>query len=96
MNCRHVIYPYIQGKSTKRYEPYDTDENSKAYKESQQQRSLERQIRKAKKELKVMEALGDAEGVKEAKNKVSQRQAAMKEFINQTKRKRQYNREQIV
>ncbi|MCU5708107.1 phage minor capsid protein [Bacillus cereus] len=96
VNCRHIIYPYIQGKSTKRYEPYDTDENSKAYKESQQQRSLERQIRKAKKEVKVMEALGDAEGVKEAKNKVSQRQSNMREFINQTKRKRQYNREQIV
>ena len=96
VNCRHIIYPYIQGKSTKRYEPYDTDENSKANKESQQQRSLERQIRKAKKEVKVMEALGDAEGVKEAKNKVSQRQANMREFINQTKRKRQYNRESIV
>jgi hypothetical protein len=96
VNCRHIIYPYIQGKSTKRYEPYDNDENSEAYKESQQQRSLERQIRKAKKEVKVMEALGDAEGAKEAKNKVSQRQANMREFINQTKRKRQYNREQIV
>lgn len=96
INCRHVIYPYIQGKSTKRYEPYDTTENDRVYKESQQQRSLERQIRKAKKEVKVMEALGDSEGVKEAKNKVSQRQTAMKEFINQTKRKRQYNREQIV
>ncbi|MDM5191125.1 phage minor capsid protein [Bacillus hominis] len=96
VNCRHVIYPYIQGKSTKRYEPYDADENSRVYKESQQQRSLERQIRKAKKEVKVMEALGDTEGVKEAKNKVSQRQSAMREFINQTKRKRQYNREQIV
>lgn len=96
INCRHQIYPFIQGKSTKRYEPYDADENSRAYKESQQQRSLERQIRKAKKEVKVMEVLGDAEGVKEAKNKVSQRQTAMREFINQTKRKRQYNREQIV
>lgn len=96
INCRHIIYPYIQGKSTKRYEPYDTSENDRIYKESQQQRSLERQIRKAKKEVKVMEALGDAEGVREAKNKVSQRQANMRDFINQTKRKRQYNREQIV
>lgn len=96
INCRHQIYPFIQGKSTKRYHPYDDAENDRVYKESQQQRSLERQIRKAKKEVKVMEALGDAEGVKEAKNKVSQRQADMREFINQTKRKRQYNRESIV
>ncbi|PFD98913.1 minor capsid protein [Bacillus sp. AFS023182] len=96
VNCRHVIYPYIQGKSTKRYEPYDDEENDKVYKESQQQRHLERQIRKAKKEVKVMEALGDVEGVKEAKNKVSQRQAAMRDFLKETGRKRNYNREQIV
>ncbi|PFZ08443.1 minor capsid protein [Bacillus pseudomycoides] len=96
INCRHLTYPFIEGLSTKRYEPYDAAENSRVYKESQQQRHLERQIRKAKKEVKVMEALGDAEGVKEAKNKVSQRQANMREFINQTKRKRQYNRENIV
>jgi len=95
-NCRHQFYPFIEGVSTQRYEPYDDTENDRVYKESQQQRHLERQIRKAKKEVKVMEALGDPEGVKEAKNKVSQRQAAMREFINQTKRKRQYNREQIV
>ncbi|MCI0767434.1 phage minor capsid protein [Bacillus sp. TL12] len=95
-NCRHNKYPFIEGMSKQTYEPYDYAENDKAYKESQQQRSLERQIRKAKKEVKVMEALGDAEGVKEAKNKVSQRQANMREFINQTKRKRQYNRESIV
>ncbi|QWG42900.1 minor capsid protein (plasmid) [Bacillus mycoides] len=96
VNCRHVIYPYIQGKSTKRYEPYDGDENSRVYKESQQQRALERQIKKAKREVKVMEAIGDKEGVKLAKNKVSQRQANMRDFISATGRKRQPNREQIV
>ncbi|EEM07463.1 minor capsid protein [Bacillus pseudomycoides] len=97
INCSHIRYPYIEGQSTQRYFPYaDVEENRRIYKQSQQQRRLERQIRKAKKEVKVMEALGDAEGVKEAKNKVSQRQSAMREFINQTKRKRQYNREQII
>jgi len=97
INCSHIRYPYIEGLSTQRYFPHaDIEENRRIYKQSQQQRSLERQIRKAKKEVKVMEALGDAEGVKEAKNKVSQRQSNMREFINQTKRKHQYNREQIV
>ncbi|CAI8882093.1 Minor capsid protein [Bacillus sp. IT-79MI2] len=95
-NCRHLKYPYIEGMSKRTYEPYDYTENDRAYQESQQQRALERQIKKAKREVKMLEALGDAEGVKEAKNKVSQRQAAMREFINQTKRKRQYNREKIV
>jgi hypothetical protein len=96
INCHHVVYPYIQGKSTKRYQPYDAAENKQAYQESQQQRHLERQIRKAKKEANVMQALGDLEGVKEAKMKVAQRQAAMREFIEQTKRTRRYDRERIV
>lgn len=96
INCSHIRYPYIEGLSTQRYFPYaDIEENRRIYKQSQQQRSLERQLRKAKKEVRVMETLGDAEGVKEAKSKVLQRQANMREFINQTKRKRQYNREQI-
>lgn len=43
-----------------------------------------------------MEAMGDKKGVKEVKMKVSQNQAAMREFINSTGRKRLPNREQIV
>ncbi|PEP88572.1 phage minor capsid protein [Bacillus pseudomycoides] len=96
VNCRHLKFPYIPGVSTQRYKPYDYTENDKAYKESQQQRSLERQIKKAKREVKVLEAIGDKEGVKLAKNKVSQRQANMRDFIKATGRKRQPNREQIV
>ncbi|PFW97411.1 minor capsid protein [Bacillus pseudomycoides] len=95
-NCRHIKYVYIEGMSKRTYEPYNESENEKAYEESQQQRSLERQIRKAKREVKMMEAIGDKEGVKLAKNKVSQRQANMRDFIKATKRKRQYNRENIV
>lgn len=96
VNCRHIKYPYIEGMSTQRNKPQDFAENDRVYQESQQQRSLERQIRKAKREVKMLEAIGDTEGVKLAKSKVSQRQTAMREFINQTKRKRQYNREQII
>ena len=95
-NCRHLKYPYIEGMSKRTYEPYDYAENDKVYQESQQQRALERQIKKAKREVKVMEALGDKEGVKLAKNKVSQRQANMRDFIKATGRKRQPNREQII
>ncbi len=96
VNCRHLKFPYIPGMSTQRYKPYDYTENDKSYKESQQQRSLERQIKKAKREVKMLETIGDADGVKLAKAKVSQRQANMRDFINATGRKRQFNREQIV
>ncbi|MBM6648985.1 phage minor capsid protein [Bacillus sp. RIT 809] len=95
-NCRHLKYPYIEGMSKRTYEPYDYAKNDKVYQESQQQRSLERQIKKAKREVKMLEAIGDKEGVKLSKNKVSQRQANMRDFIKATGRKRQPNREQIV
>lgn len=96
VHCRHIIYPFIEGLSTQQYEPYDDAENDRVYKQSQRQRHLERQIRKAKKEARVMEAMGDKEGVKQAKAKVSQRQQAMRDFIKETKRTRRYERERIV
>jgi hypothetical protein len=95
VNCRHVIYPFIEGVSKQRFHPYDLKEVSKAYKQSQKQRHLERQIRYAKRELKMMEALGDQEAIKAAKAKVRERQARMREFINETGRTRRYEREQI-
>lgn len=94
-NCRHLKYPFIHGMSKQRYEPYDYTENDRVYQESQQQRALERQIRKAKREVKMLEAIGDTDGVKLAKAKVSQCQANMRDFISATGRKRQSNREQI-
>jgi hypothetical protein len=95
INCRHVKYPYIEGVSKQRFHPYDLKEVSKAYKQSQKQRYLERQIRYAKRELKMMEALGDQEGIKAARAKVRERQANMRRFIEETGLKRNYEREQV-
>ncbi|MBM7585838.1 hypothetical protein JOC86_002380 [Bacillus pakistanensis] len=93
INCRHVKYPYIPGISKQRYEPYNEKENKKAYKESQQQRYMERQIRKAKRELAMMMEMRDPYGVNEAEEKVKDVQANMREFIRATGRTRRYNRE---
>jgi hypothetical protein len=82
--------------STQRNKPQDYAENDRVYKESQKQRSLERDIKKAKREVMLLEEIGDKEGVKLAKQKVAQRQANMRDFINSTGRKRQPNREKIV
>lgn len=95
INCRHVKYPYFEG-SRRTYKPYPEEENDRIYKESQKQRYLERRIRHAKRELKLMQTLGDEKGVEEAKAKVRQRQEAMREFIKNTGRTRRYDREQIV
>ncbi|MBJ9983575.1 phage minor capsid protein [Bacillus sp. S70] len=96
INCSHIRYPYIEGLSTQRYFPHeDIEENRKIYKQSQQQRAIERRIRKAKREVRVMEALGDQEGANNAKNKVSQQQSVMRDFIKNTKRTRRYDREKL-
>jgi hypothetical protein len=95
VNCRHLFYPYIEGVSRKTYEPYDEDKNRAVYEESQQQRLLERNIRKAKRELLMMEEVGDNEGIKAAKKKVRERQADMRTFIDDTGRTRNRPREQI-
>jgi hypothetical protein len=95
VNCRHIFYPYIEGVTKRTYKPYDEAKNREEYEESQQQRTLERRIRKAKRELMMMEELGDNEGVKAAKKKILDRQADMRAFIDESGRTRNRQREQI-
>lgn len=95
INCGHVKYPYIEGVSIQRYEPYNQAENARIYEESQRQRALERAIRQAKTEAKLFEELGDEEGVARAKQLIRDRQARMRDFIDDTDRTRRYDREQI-
>ncbi|MBB6446471.1 hypothetical protein HNR53_003130 [Bacillus benzoevorans] len=95
INCRHIFYNYIEGMSTKRYEQYDYEKNKKRYEDTQAQRKLERDIRKAKRELSFMEAMGDKEGVELAKKKVRDKQANMRQFISDTNLTRFREREQI-
>ncbi|MCP1285387.1 phage minor capsid protein [Bacillus sp. S0635] len=93
INCHHIFYPYIPGYSKQTYQPYDSGENAKAYRESQIQRSLERDIRKAKRKLKMMEEMKDKKGIAMAKQDIRDGQEAMREFIKFTGRTRRYNRE---
>lgn len=96
INCGHKKYPYIDGITRKTYSPYDEKANKKAYEESQKQRYLEREIRKAKRQLMVVEKLGDEHQIIKAKARVRDKQKKMRTFINNTNRKRDYDREQIV
>lgn len=96
INCGHLVYPYVHGRSTKSYKPYGKAENDQAYINSQKQRELERRIRKAKKEKAMMEAMKDEEGIKAANAKIRQRQQVMRTFIETSGRSRRRDREQIV
>ncbi|WP_394136839.1 phage minor capsid protein [Cytobacillus oceanisediminis] len=93
VNCRHVFYPYIEGFSKRSYKSYPAAENRKAYEESQQQRKLERDIRKAKRELAMMMEINDTYGINDAEEKVKEAQYRMRQFIKETGRTRRYERE---
>ena len=91
INCKHepiVVIPGVSNPSgAENIKPKEV--NDKAYAESQQQRALERKIRKAKREVEMGD---DSE---EAKQRVKDAQAEMRQFIAETGRTRRYDREQI-
>ena len=95
VNCGHILYPFWEGVSIERGPTQTKAENEALYAESQNQRALERSIRSAKRELSVMESLGDADGIKAAKQTIRDRQAQMREFIDETGRTRRPGREAI-
>lgn len=91
INCGHSPIPVIPGVTIPHAQDYvqPKEENDKAYEESQQQRALEREIRAAKRAVEM----GDDS--KEAKDRVKEAQAAMREFIDRTGRTRRYDRESL-
>ncbi|MGJ9460295.1 phage minor capsid protein [Oceanobacillus sp. CF4.6] len=95
VHCGHVQYPYIEGISKKTYEPGNKKENDKVYEQSQKQRLLERNVRSSKRELAMMMQIGDAYGINDAEERLKDKQANMRAFINDTGRTRKISREQI-
>lgn len=95
INCHHMAYPYIEGVSKQRFKPYPMAENNELYKTFQQQRSIERDIRKAKRKLATVKALGSEEQVKAAKQYVRLHQANMRQFISNSPVTRRRDREQL-
>lgn len=93
INCGHYPIPIIPGVTI----PHgadniqDQEANDKAYKESQEQRAIERKIREAK---RVVEMSGPLATDKD-KDRVKKYQQEMREFIDRTGRTRRYDREQI-
>lgn len=66
INCRHSFSPYFEGMDNP-FEQYDSKENLKKYEEEQRQRTLERRIRKTKRE--VMGLKESVDGCKNEKAK---------------------------
>lgn len=95
VNCRHTSTVYTPGQE-KTFKPYPLGETKDKYKESQQQRKLERSIREARRSLQLaQESGGDAATIQHWKDRVSGRESAMRDFIDESGRTRRRDREQI-
>lgn len=95
VNCSHLLYPFWDDVSIAREPMMGEEDNETLYETAQEQRSLERDIRKAKRDLAAMEAVGDDNGAFDARNDVREAQAAMRAFIEETGRTRRREREQV-
>lgn len=97
INCGHSAYPFFAGLSYKRSEPTkDFAENDRLYKQSQQQRQYERDIKMAKRDAIAQKAAGNTEAFENASIKVKQSQTRLDNFIASTGRTIRPDRVQVV
>lgn len=99
INCGHQLYPFIPGVSIDDIKPLTKEEqkaNDKVYQESQEQRSIEREIRASKTREEMFRKAGLEDEAKKQALKTREKQAKMREFINRTGRTRRYDREKVV
>lgn len=94
VNCRHTWYVHIEGVSEQVFFPISEADNERIYKAQQQQRYLESQIRKWKRQRNVNETL--SLDVTAEKAKIRQYQKALREHVNENNLTRQSAREQVA
>lgn len=97
INCGHFASPFFAGLSYKRAEETkDFEQNAKQYAESQQQRQLERDVKKAKREAMAQKAAGNQEGYEAAAAKLKAKQSQYKGFCSDTGRTPRNDRLQVT
>lgn len=97
INCGHVPYPQIPGVTIPRDDVEQSkEENDRAYRETQQQRALERSVRDAKRKAAAFEAAGLDDAFAQQAVVVKQRQAQYDAFCKETGRKKRVDRTQVA
>lgn len=94
INCRHIPIPFYDGISIPSVRPGDIPDqetNDRQYQESQQQRALEREVRRCK---RVVEMLGD-KATQADLDAVKEAQKELAAFCKETGRTRRPDREKI-
>lgn len=95
INCRHYLTPFIPGVNEMPSDkPVDPETAIKNGRKQAQQRQLERNVRNAKRDLKVAEAFGDDKAIMNAKLRIKRNQAALRQIVKDNDfLVRDYNRE---
>lgn len=96
INCRHMFFPFIDGINDNNQPQYSDSEMERNRGLRQKHRYHERQIRKAKQSLNIAKTTGDEVSILRFKKLVRNRQKAMRGFINDSGRTRQYDRERVI
>lgn len=96
INCRHMFFPFVEGLNENNQPQYSESDMQENREERQKQRYHERQIRDAKRSQKLAEIIGDEDSILRYKKLVRNRQARMREFIKESGRTRQYDRERVI
>ena len=95
INCGHYKIPFIPGFSKARQPEQTEEQNDREYRESQEQRALERKLREEKRDLQVLKAQGAMQDeIKEQRQKVENAKNNLDQFCNETGRARRVSREQ--
>lgn len=95
INCRHLLFPFVEGVNENNQRQYSEDEMTEGRENRQKQRYHERQIRQAKRELNIAKETGDVDSIQRKTQLVRDRQKRTREFIAESGRTRQYDREKV-
>lgn len=95
INCGHSVTPFVPGVNIQRYFPKDENENEIQYRKLQQQRALERDVRKTKREMAMFDLLGDKDAFEEASVKLKLKERKLAQYCSQNNLPRRRNREQV-
>lgn len=95
VNCHHYATPYFGTARGTELKRISLEEATEQYKLSQEQRYLERGIRKWKRKERIFKRSSDKEYYKKCKDKVQEWQLRNKKFIENNNLKRDFSRENV-
>ncbi|MBQ0836091.1 hypothetical protein KBP51_06370 [Lactiplantibacillus pentosus] len=96
INCRHYTIPYVDGYGAMSVPQQSDDENAARYQLEQTQRRLEREVRKAKRQLVAAQKLDDEIEITHYRELVHSRQYRLRKYVKKNGLIRQTKREQVV